>query len=122
MAFKEGDRVVWEKKPNEKWKVHYLWNEEYIQIIHHERGGFASIRVPISEIKPFDRYGETKQAVREVLLSEEFLLAFAKVLWGTPTPIMTGSVDDLAVVYDFNKDGYKGANITSKRTEGNDER
>ena len=86
MAFKEGDRVVWEKKPDEKWKVHYLWNSEFIQIIRHERGGFASLRVPISEIKPFDRYSEIKQAVREVLLSEEFLLAFGKAIANAPIP------------------------------------
>lgn len=84
MAFKEGDRVVWEKKPDEKWKVHCLWDSEWIQIIRHERGGFASIRVPISEIKPFNQYGMVKQAVREVLLSDEFLKAFAAAWVKTP--------------------------------------
>ena len=84
--FKVGDRVVWMEKPDQKWNVHYLWNSEYIQIIRKERGGFASIRVPISEIRHVDRYAMIRAAVREVLLSEEFLLAFGKAITNAPIP------------------------------------
>jgi hypothetical protein len=84
MAFKEGDRVVWEKKPDENWTVVHQLDSESIYIVRHERGGFVSIRVPISEIKPFNQYNMVKQAVRVVLLSDEFLTAFAAAWQKTP--------------------------------------
>jgi hypothetical protein len=84
MAFKEGDVVVWEKKPDENWTVVHQLDSESIYIVRHERGGFVSIRVPISEIKPFNQYNMVKQAVREVLLSDEFLTAFAAAWVKTP--------------------------------------
>lgn len=82
--FCEGDRVVWEKQPDKTWHVHYRFSEEYVNIINRSKGGFTSLRVHIDEIKHVNRKEELKQAIREVLLSDEFLAAFAAAWQKTP--------------------------------------
>ena len=93
--FCEGDRVVWDKQPDKTWHVHYRFNDEYVNIINRNRGGFTSFRVHVDEIKHVNRKEELKQAIREVLLSEEFLAAFAAA-W-QKTPLIHKSELDLSI-------------------------
>ena len=82
--FCQGDRVIWDKQPDKTWHVHFRFSEEYVNIVNRSKGGFTSLRVHVDEIKHVNRKEELKQAIREVLLSEEFLKAFAAAWLKTP--------------------------------------
>lgn len=82
--FSQGDRVIWDKQPDKTWHVHFRFSKEYVNIINHSKGGFTSLRVHVDEIKHVNRKEELKQAIREVLLSKEFLTAFSRAYMETP--------------------------------------
>lgn len=126
--FCEGDRVIWGEQPDKTWHVHYRWNEEYVNIINKFKGGFTSIRVHVDKIRHANRKEELKQAIREVLMSDEFLKAFSAAISsklqqaGTssepPKQTTEGYFDDIEGCWVDEKNPFEGRKNSDKIPEG----
>lgn len=86
MVFNVGDRVRLEHDhPDSIWVVMMVYEDTgRIGILHSTKDGSQMLWVNPSRLTLIDRYADLKQAIREVLLSYEFLEAFAAAWQKTP--------------------------------------
>lgn len=86
MVFNVGDRVRLEHDhPDSIWVVMMVYEDTgRIGILHSTKDGSQMLWVNPSRLTLIDRYADLKQAIREVLLSKEFLEAFAAAWQKTP--------------------------------------
>lgn len=86
MVFNIGDKVRLEHDhPDSIWVVVMVYEDTgRIGILHSTKDGSQMLWVNPSRLTLVDRHADLKQAIREVLLSEEFLAAFAKAWMNTP--------------------------------------
>ena len=84
MVFNVGDRVRFkDDKTNQYWSVVNIYPSiSKVQILS-DCGNISKVVEPLLLV-PYDPVSEIKQAIREVLLSEEFLTAFAAAWQKTP--------------------------------------
>lgn len=99
MVFNIGDRVRLEHDhPDSIWVVMMVYEDTgRIGILHSTKDGSQMLWVNPSRLTLVDRHADIKQAIREVLLSDEFLRAFAAA-W-LKTPIL--HVDELNFVPNY---------------------
>lgn len=88
MVFKIGDRVRLEvDHPESVWVVVSIDGEaNKVGIVYSVGGAVMMQTVAPSQISLVEPNSDLKQAIREVLLSEEFLAAFAKAFINAPMP------------------------------------
>ena len=86
MVFKGGDRVRLKDGGSDKtWIVYSVFLEmNEVLILGFEKNETCHRLVNPAEIASLDQNADIKQAIREVLLSEEFLKAFAAAWLKTP--------------------------------------
>ncbi|MFN6303097.1 MAG: hypothetical protein ACK42H_12995 [Planctomycetota bacterium] len=86
MVFNVGDRVRLEHDhPDSIWVVMMVYEDTgRIGILHSTKDGSQMLWVNPSRLTLVDRHADIKQAIREVLLSEEFLKAFSRAYMETP--------------------------------------
>ena len=86
MVFNIGDKVRLEHDhPDSIWVVVMVYEDTgRIGILHSTKDGSQMLWVNPSRLTLVDRHADLKQAIREVLLSEEFLKAFLKAYMETP--------------------------------------
>lgn len=84
MVFNIGDRVRFkDDPPNKYWSVVNIYPSiSKVQILS-DCGNISKVVEPLLLV-PFDPASEIKQAIRELLLSDEFLAAFAAAWQKTP--------------------------------------
>lgn len=84
MVFNVGDRVRFkDDKTNQYWSVVNIYPSiSKVQVLS-DCGNISKVVEPLLLVA-FDPASEIKQAIREVLLSEEFLKAFAAAWLKTP--------------------------------------
>jgi hypothetical protein len=84
MVFKIGDKVRFQNDPpNQHWSIVNIYPSiSKVQILS-DCGNISKVVDPLLLV-PFDPVSEIKQAIREVLLSDEFLKAFAAAWQKTP--------------------------------------
>lgn len=93
--FHIGDRVRFVDDPsNENWSIVNIYTSINKVQVFSKNQNVAKVVDP-SAIVSTDT-DEIKQAIREVLLSDEFLSAFAKAFANTPIPSTIQSVSDLS--------------------------
>lgn len=86
MSFKSGDRVRLKDDGSDKtWIVYSVfWEMNEVLILGFEKNETCHRLVNPAEIVLVDQHADIKQAIREVLLSDEFLKAFAAAWVKTP--------------------------------------
>lgn len=84
MVFNVGDKVRFkDDPPNQYWSVVNIYPSiSKVQILS-DCGNISKVVEPLLLVA-FDPASEVKQAIREVLLSEEFLKAFSRAYMETP--------------------------------------
>lgn len=84
MVFNIGDKVRFQNDPqNQHWSIVNIYPAiSKVQILS-DCGNISKVVDPLLLV-PFDPVSEIKQAIREVLLSDEFLKAFAAAWQKTP--------------------------------------
>ena len=84
MVFKIGDKVRFQNDPpNQHWSIVNIYPSiSKVQILS-DCGNISKVVDPLLLVR-FDPVSEIKQAIREVLLSDEFLTAFAAAWQKTP--------------------------------------
>lgn len=84
--FNIGDKVRWKKDAKDGiWYVEAIEGNQ-TRIYNQTRYESKWQWVDLSEIELINRHDDIKQAIREMLLSDEFLAAFAKAFVNAPTP------------------------------------
>ena len=88
MVFNIGDKVrLKDDHPDSIWVVVMVYEDTgRIGILHSTKDGSQMLWVNPSRLTLVDRHADIKQAIREVLLSKEFLAAFAKAFVNAPMP------------------------------------
>lgn len=88
MVFNIGDKVrLKDDHPDSQWVVMMIYHDlNKVGILHSNDFGTQMQVVDPLRLTRIDPLDEIKQAIREVLLSEEFLSAFAKAFVNAPMP------------------------------------
>jgi len=86
MVFNIGDKVrLKDDHPDSQWVVMMIYHDlNKVGILHSNDFGTQMQVVDPLRLTRIDPLDELKQAIREVLLSEEFLTAFSKAYMETP--------------------------------------